>query len=406
MKLGGTLVTSTAAEINYLDITTLGTSQVSKAVTVDSDGDVIIPDGDKFEYGSSSDMILYHDGTNSYITNKTGALKLATETLGIAVTIGHTTSEVTVADNLTVTGNVTVAGGSAGAPSYTFDGDPDTGLFSSGSDVIGFSTNGSVKMVLQSDGDLHMQGNDVIGTSDIRFKELIHDDLSSDASGYIEGDKAVDLLSELNAITYVWNDQMYDYNNGSISTEVQYGLSAQEVMNVFGDNTNLVKVSNEGEITDSDGNVILDDNGEVISDTLGLNYTGFIPLLVESASELDQRLDAVEEELSGKHNLEVSTTDLTVSHIIEATGSFQTLDGEFDVYTITGGNNGDTLLLMSSTDEDWSIYDKVYLGDNQNVTTGNVKLSGDSHEFNSTGDSISLVYMGDVWYETDWTDIT
>ena len=35
------------------------------------------------------------------------ALKLATETSGIAVTIGHTTSETTIADNLTVTGTLT-----------------------------------------------------------------------------------------------------------------------------------------------------------------------------------------------------------------------------------------------------------------------------------------------------------
>jgi hypothetical protein len=93
-----------------LDITTLGTSQASKAVTVDADGDLIIPDSDKFEFGSGSDMTLYHDGTNSYITNKTGALKVATETSGIAITLGHGTSEVTVADNLTVAGNLTVSG--------------------------------------------------------------------------------------------------------------------------------------------------------------------------------------------------------------------------------------------------------------------------------------------------------
>ena len=37
-------------------------------------------------------------------------MKVATETSGIAVTIGHTTSEVTVADNLTITGNLTVGG--------------------------------------------------------------------------------------------------------------------------------------------------------------------------------------------------------------------------------------------------------------------------------------------------------
>ena len=42
LKLGGTLVTSTAAELNYLDITLLGTSQASKAVTAGSDGVVKI----------------------------------------------------------------------------------------------------------------------------------------------------------------------------------------------------------------------------------------------------------------------------------------------------------------------------------------------------------------------------
>jgi hypothetical protein len=103
-------VTASAAQLNYSNISTLGTSQASKVVTVDSDGDLIVPDSDKFKFGAGSDMQLYHDGTNSYITNATGALKIATETSGIALTIGHSTSEVTVADNLTVAGNLTVSG--------------------------------------------------------------------------------------------------------------------------------------------------------------------------------------------------------------------------------------------------------------------------------------------------------
>jgi microcystin-dependent protein len=102
--------TPTHTELNYLDITTLGTSEASKAVTVDSNGDLIIPDSDKFKFGAGSDMQLYHDATNSYITNATGELKIATETSGIAVKIGHTTSETTIQDNLTVTGDLTVSG--------------------------------------------------------------------------------------------------------------------------------------------------------------------------------------------------------------------------------------------------------------------------------------------------------
>ena len=56
------------------------------------------------------------------VTNKTGALKLATETSGIAVTIGHSTSEVTVADNATVAGNLTVTGTLTQTGTQTFDG--------------------------------------------------------------------------------------------------------------------------------------------------------------------------------------------------------------------------------------------------------------------------------------------
>jgi hypothetical protein len=67
-------------------------------------------DGDIIRLGDSTDLQIYHDAANSYIKNATGALKLATEDSGIAVTIGHTTSETTVADNLTVTGNGSVGG--------------------------------------------------------------------------------------------------------------------------------------------------------------------------------------------------------------------------------------------------------------------------------------------------------
>ena len=45
-------------------------------------------DSYKFVAGTGDDMQIYHDGSNSYITNAVGALKIATETSGIAITIG------------------------------------------------------------------------------------------------------------------------------------------------------------------------------------------------------------------------------------------------------------------------------------------------------------------------------
>jgi len=76
------------------------------------DGDsLLLGDSEKLLLGDGTDLQLYHDGSNSYLANSTGALKLATETSGIAITIGHTTSEVTIADNLTVTGTLTLGSG-------------------------------------------------------------------------------------------------------------------------------------------------------------------------------------------------------------------------------------------------------------------------------------------------------
>ena len=64
----------------------------------------------RMQFGASQDMQLYNDGSNSFIDNNVGALRIATSTSGIAVTIGHTTSETTIADNLTVTGTSNLVG--------------------------------------------------------------------------------------------------------------------------------------------------------------------------------------------------------------------------------------------------------------------------------------------------------
>ena len=85
---------------------------------------LLFADNDKIAIGAGTDLTLYHDGTNSYITNATGAMKIATETSGIALTIGHTTSETTVADNLTVSGDLSIGGnfdvtGTLDSVSYT-----------------------------------------------------------------------------------------------------------------------------------------------------------------------------------------------------------------------------------------------------------------------------------------------
>jgi cytoskeletal protein CcmA (bactofilin family) len=86
-------------------------TMTANAFNVLTGSHVTFADSANAKFGTGNDMLMYHDGSNSYITNALGALKVATETSGIAVTIGHTTSEVTVADNLTVTGTLTLGSG-------------------------------------------------------------------------------------------------------------------------------------------------------------------------------------------------------------------------------------------------------------------------------------------------------
>jgi len=92
------------------DVKYFGATSGSFLLWDESADALLLTDSTPIQIGDAQDLTLYHDGSNSYITNKTGALKIATETSGIALTIGHTTSETTVADNLTVTGTTTITG--------------------------------------------------------------------------------------------------------------------------------------------------------------------------------------------------------------------------------------------------------------------------------------------------------
>ena len=79
------------------EITTLGTSQIGKFIsTHGTTGDVIIPDDDKFSFGTGSDASIYFDATNLVIADE-----------NIPVQIGHSSSTVTIAGNLTINGTTT-----------------------------------------------------------------------------------------------------------------------------------------------------------------------------------------------------------------------------------------------------------------------------------------------------------
>jgi len=85
-------VTATAAELNYNDITTLGTVQASKTVTADSSGDVKFPDSEILRFGADSDLQIYHDGSDSKIYEG-GTGDLLVQTNGSGVKLQKSTGE-------------------------------------------------------------------------------------------------------------------------------------------------------------------------------------------------------------------------------------------------------------------------------------------------------------------------
>mgnify|MGYP003115085320 CR=1 FL=1 len=131
--VGAGLMT-TGGNIVIPDAGYVGSASDTDAIQIEADGDIVISqdlaiagtlgvtgvatlashlelgDNDQIKLGGATDMALYHDGTNSFLVNKTGAMKIATETSGIAVQIGHGTSETTFGDNVTITGDLTING--------------------------------------------------------------------------------------------------------------------------------------------------------------------------------------------------------------------------------------------------------------------------------------------------------
>ena len=104
------------------------TQPSSKASFLDASGNLSFADNDKAIFGSGSDLEIYHDGSNSYITdNGTGNLRLKASSLrvqsasgntylnatnGGSVDIFHNNSEklATTSSGISVSGNVTVTG--------------------------------------------------------------------------------------------------------------------------------------------------------------------------------------------------------------------------------------------------------------------------------------------------------
>ena len=361
-------------------------------------------DSVKFVAGTGDDMQMYHDGSNSYLTNSTGALKLATETSGIAITIGHTTSEVTVADNLTVGGDLTVTG------TTSFN---DTNITNVGSIALDTITNDGTDITLDSSGDIILDagGNDLIfkdsGTEIGRFanssSDLVIKSAISDQDLILKGN---DGGSEISALTFdmsaagkaTFNDQVV-IGDGKLvlgSTAAELNLLDGVSGLVQADFTKLAGVdSTAAELNIIDGDTSATSTTLADADRVVVNDAGTMVqvALTDFETYFESALDTLSNVTtvgaldsgsitSGFGNIDNGTSSVT-------TGLLTVDDISVNAKTITmTGSSSDTAVFTAGTDGTLSIVTTDAAGAAANIqitADGTAELAGTTVTLDSSG---------------------
>ena len=322
------------------DVTITGGITVAGASAFD------IGDSDKLLLGDGDDFQLYHDGSNSYIANSTGALKLATESSGIAISIGHTTSETTVNDNLTVTGTATFTSGVKLANNIIYASDGGSTITLDTSDNVTIAgdltiSGGNITSALALDSTLSVAGlltatsgvklgNNIIYASDggstitldTSDNVTILGDLTisgGNITNAITFDSAVTLSSTINGATLgVDSDSVLVQSTSASSgtSNTIFGKNAGDSI-ASGGNYNTLFGENAGTaLTTGDKNVIIGYNaGDAADDVDGMVLIGYLAGSAINNAEADSIIaignSALEANTDGRYNTAIGKEALT-----------------------------------------------------------------------------------------------
>ena len=350
------------------DIKFFGDTAGSFLLWDQSDDALELTDSTPLKIGDGADMQIYHDGSNSYVTNATGALKLATETSGIAVTIGHGTSETTVADNLTVTGNASIGGnldvtgtidlsdsdftnaGDMQLDSISGDGDTNTSITFSGSDVITITAGGETQFTFNNGSILPTTDNDIdLGSSSYEFKDGYFDGtVYADAINY-NGTAISATAAELNTLDGITAvvGELNALDLGATGTGTAIASKAI-VLDANKDYTGIRNLTLAGDLTISGDDLTMGTNTS--GHILVADGTNFNPVAVGDLSEISSAAD--DDVLLAVDTSGGGLKKVTRSAIIAGTGSSGDLANVVeDTSPQLGGNldmNGQDLVTTSN----------------------------------------------------------
>ena len=307
-----------------------------------------LPDGEKYVAGTGDDLQIYHDGSNSYIANAVGALKVATETSGIAVTIGHTTSEVTFGDNVTVTGNLTIGG------TTNFG---DFNITNVGSIALDTITNDGTDITLDSSGDIILDaaGNDVffkaggttIGEITNSSSDLVIKSSVSDKDMLFKGNDGGAAITALTLDMSAAGDATF--NNQVIIGDGKLVLASTAVPTTAAEINLIDGGTSRGTTAVASGDGILTNDGGTMRMTNVDTFDTYFSATTKTLTNKTLTTPVIATISSSSNDM---TLDSGADIILDADGAdIKFKDGGTDILTITN-NSTDVDLTVATQDKD------------------------------------------------------
>ena len=313
-----------ATSFNDNAITNVGDIALDSISADGTDINVAVSDnsGTAFTIKQGSDAYLIVDTGNS-----SESVSIGTGVSGTAITLGHSTSEVTVADNLTVTGDLTVSGTTTTVNSTTVNLNDHNIVLDSGNSTSAVINGAGITIEGGSGDDATFTYNTTgpqfelkLGSSfeDLQTAKLTATELD------ISGDADIDGTLEADAITV----------NGTALNTVIAGVTVANATTAAVATT--VTIS-DNESTDEDNAIIFTSGGDVDGGNIGLESDGDLTYNPSTGRLTATQLAGTLQTAAQANVTSLGTlTTLTVDNVI-INGSTIGHTGDTDLMTVASG---------------------------------------------------------------------
>ena len=315
-------VVTVAGEVDAVSLDVSGGIDVDGTTDLDNtdiDGTLVV-DGSNISLDSTSTLNIDNSNTSNGIT-------IGTATSGVPVSIGHTTSEVTVNDNLTVTGDLTVSGTTTTVNSTTVNLNDHNIVLDTGNTTSAVINGAGITIEGGSGDDATFTYNTTgpqfelkLGSSfeDLQTAKLTATELD------ISGDVDVDGTLEADAITV----------NGTALNTVIAGVTVANATTAAVATT--VTIS-DNESTNEDNAIIFTAGGDVDGGNIGLESDGDLTYNPSTGRLTATQLSGTLQTAAQANVTSLGTlTTLTVDNVI-INGSTIGHTGDTDLMTVASG---------------------------------------------------------------------